>query len=534
MGVFIKLDIIPDKIDPNEWESVYEESLLLLNSYCFMDRIVDNEKYGCNWVYTIGSAERILKECKNKLGWYTFGDTVTMKNAESFHLVKDLDFYLTDTEKANCSDVLFALINWRRDLGEDVKKFVVNSAEIFDSKTQGYPYHTYILAIACLIESRFPKYAVVSGDISKGQMQKAIEWANGILKKPIYLTQRSDNEKLLHRIKETLSNEFSALKAFMELAINPKGIELGDFIRQNFTAETILKYNTMQLSQYKIEMIGFHDQLTEYFELGYDLGTACDICVLNENGCRFNPVDFMKEVLEFVNVNDEENKEDIIRLAINDPASGEPETIPSLFGKMFLRMAGYKGRVTHFLAFDDLMKICKEKFGDLCDVEKVLNDGLDMKRTSEEKEPWDELLSKMGNSSERREQTNITEEYDIDDWEDLILWDTRKTIHPQLIVGLKKIKDFVENTILKDEAHINKVNSYTDLEKMRLLISVNRYFYLSKKTWDYIENNIKSESILNRILAILEIKADGKINNTLCEAILNNLELFKFLWEALE
>ena len=41
MGVMIELDIVPEKIDAAEWERVYEETLILLNEYSFMDKIVD-------------------------------------------------------------------------------------------------------------------------------------------------------------------------------------------------------------------------------------------------------------------------------------------------------------------------------------------------------------------------------------------------------------------------------------------------------------------------------------------------------------
>jgi len=236
MGVYIRLSIIPDAINIDAWERVYEESLELINAYLFLDRIVDTEIYGCNWVYTDRTKERPLEGYDGLLGWYTFGDCVTHNYAEAFSLLRDLDYYRKiqkrrcehvnandrggdgDCYKSICNEILCSLYNWS---GNDMNnRITTNVTDIFDSKTQGYPYHQYILAIACLIESRFPKYAAVHGDISKGQMQSAIDWANGILKKPIQITDRADNERLLKRIKDVINDEYYVLEAFMGLTVN--------------------------------------------------------------------------------------------------------------------------------------------------------------------------------------------------------------------------------------------------------------------------------------------------------------------------
>ena len=87
---------------------------------------------------------------------------------------------------------------------ESVKDLEIAYGHIFDAKTQGYDYHNYILAIALLIESRFPLQAVVHGEISKGQMRKAAEWANTLLEHPIRVSDRAEDEKLYQRLKREI------------------------------------------------------------------------------------------------------------------------------------------------------------------------------------------------------------------------------------------------------------------------------------------------------------------------------------------
>ena len=46
---------------------------------------------------------------------------------------------------------------------------------LWDAKTQGEPYHMYLLAIACLIEDRLGDKAFVRGDITLGQGRKTVD-----------------------------------------------------------------------------------------------------------------------------------------------------------------------------------------------------------------------------------------------------------------------------------------------------------------------------------------------------------------------
>ena len=39
MGIFIDLKIIPQRIAPDKWKRVYQETLHLIDHYAFMDRI---------------------------------------------------------------------------------------------------------------------------------------------------------------------------------------------------------------------------------------------------------------------------------------------------------------------------------------------------------------------------------------------------------------------------------------------------------------------------------------------------------------
>ncbi|HKY41315.1 MAG TPA: hypothetical protein VJN18_35525, partial [Polyangiaceae bacterium] len=46
---------------------------------------------------------------------------------------------------------------------------------LFGNKTQSQPYHTLIVAVATLVENRFPGVAVVTGDLSRRDGQDACD-----------------------------------------------------------------------------------------------------------------------------------------------------------------------------------------------------------------------------------------------------------------------------------------------------------------------------------------------------------------------
>ncbi|MCK8824104.1 hypothetical protein [Fuchsiella alkaliacetigena] len=521
MGVMIKLDIVPEKIDAAEWESVYEETLILLNEYSFMDKIVDKEKYNYKWIYTQQSKEREL--VSGRLGWYTFGDMIRMKNAENFMLIRDLSYYEDFTKEANCDEVLISLINWQSQMTEEIQSLTVNTRSVFNSKTQGYPYHMYILAIACLIESRFPKYACVSGDVTKAQMQKAIEWANSILEKPIEISERANNEKLLQRLTAYLTDQYSQLSAFLYLTINQKNKELGDFITNHFSQAAIKRYYSEWSKRYKVTQVGFSNSLEEYLKLGFDLEMLCNICILDEDSCNYDPTAFIKKVLKFVDKN-ERTTQDGIDVGINSPDSAAPETVPSLFGKIFLQMSGLSSHVEIDTTVEELKEVFKRKLGHLCDVEEIFEEVLSVDAEAEA-EINNQILELL---AERGEEQSKKQEYDIEEVEELILWEPGQTIWPEIEEFLEKIKETIEEIVAESEVDFA---DYSKSEKMRLLMEYNKYFYLSKNTWDFIEASLDNEYIYSRVLALLRIKADNKTTNRACKSILNNLDLFNYLWE---
>lgn len=289
MGIFIKLEIVPNKISKTNWEATYLEAIQLIRAYPFLDIVSDSSMYDCKWVYADGSSERPIPYCDNHVGFRMIGDLRTMERAESFELIRDFDYYLNlirNRPNQQCEDVLSYYLDEFLDL-----------LSVFDSKTQGYDYHQPILAIACLFEDRLQPYALVHGDISRGQMEEAIQWANGILNKPIQLSKRANNEVLLQRIKKITLDGNVALETFMKATLNALDHQLGAFIRENFSKEAILQSYRNRIEHCKIGTLGFSDMVDEYLNLCHDLGDLCTLCIHEKNHDPEDIQSFIKQIL---------------------------------------------------------------------------------------------------------------------------------------------------------------------------------------------------------------------------------------------
>jgi hypothetical protein len=120
--------------------------------------------------------------------------------------------------------------------------------DVFSSKTQGYKYHLYILAIAMLIESRLPNKALVSGDIDYEQCVKAKKWADQFLSSPIEIPVRVDVDKLVSRTAH-FKNEIEQVQFINKWLIADQE-EKFKIIYSSFSRNTFLEWFGNELKLY--------------------------------------------------------------------------------------------------------------------------------------------------------------------------------------------------------------------------------------------------------------------------------------------
>jgi hypothetical protein len=523
MGIFIKLDTVPANISKKSWDLAYKEAAQLIQAYPFLDIVSDRASYDCVWNYADRPEERRIPYCNNQIGFRLCGDLVTMETAESFELIKNLGYYNDRGSNNSCKDALEIY-------GENTQEIVA----VFDGKTQGYDYHKYILAITCLFESRLTPYAIVSGDISRGQMEDAIAWANGILERPIQISDRANNQLLLARIKKITADGLASLRMFMEATLNEKDHYLGKFIKMSFHKQTIINYYTERIESCKIGTFGFLDVISEYLDLGNDLEDLCSICITKTTTTE-DIKWFIRKILS-LNLHVEADNQDKynqkyvdeqLSFQADKPASKTPDTVGSLFAKIFLKMeTGNQRQPSIYIPLDKIRQVFKEKFSDFNNMDGFIDDYLAKMRSPEEAPAKN--LPDLPLFENQLSSTTSIEKYDIETLHELILWQPGFTIRPQLEEFILQLKAFIEKDLTEFMEPLKRLKEKE--HRMEYLIRCNQYFYLSKKSWDYIAQQLDDLNVFARLAKIMSIKASEVNINRLCLSLLNNVMLFeKFL-----
>ena len=547
MGIIINLTIHPHSISEKAWRSVYDETLDLIAAYPFADRTSDAERfrsYGLHQSYYIRTMERDLSRyasgCRcsdghEHIGWAIDGSLSTWETAESFLLYRDLLHYREWSNMRPSQGHKDALRSLLRDNYEALEQFHNDSYLLFDAKTQGYDYHLYVLAIACLIESRLAPLAIVHGDISKGQCLKAIEWANKFLKKPITAPDRFDDEKLLGRLRKFLPDGIQLLKAFFETTQSKEDLMLGEFIRKNFDEKAIYTYFLEDMNRYAPGTFGASDSFQQYLEMGFGIDNLCKICVSDKNGPQYDPMIFIKQLMKTEIYKPAKDTEDVTQFAASDPAAEDSDTVYSLFGKMFMKMAGMSNvRTKAYVPLEDLISILKWNLPSI-NVEAEIAERL-AQATQEDKKHEERLSALLGRVRETDDDAgqdnecgkdglnlNDDEEYDITDYESLIFYERNDRIHPSIMKSIATLQEFVQKN---REPVPTEIEQKGTTEKLALLVR-NCRFVLPKEIWDFLEDNISNADIYETYLIVFCINAEEIKFHAFIRAFLFNRILFQ-------
>lgn len=110
---------------------------------------------------------------------------------------------------------------------------------MWGAKTQGEPYHVYLLAVAALIEARLGTKAFTYGDVTRGQFRKAVEIANQYLDEPIELPDRCHMDRLLKRVAQLPLSPHEQLAVFEQFFLGTQDAKFGEYMRQMFSDDVI-------------------------------------------------------------------------------------------------------------------------------------------------------------------------------------------------------------------------------------------------------------------------------------------------------
>ena len=526
MGVYVYIDL-SKSITKEEWTSVYNESLELLKVFPFAER--QRKKIDTNEVVCLTRTKERKSENGNgaQMKWIACGDMETLECGEEFVVRKNL----IDEYNPHAGDALLALVPNCTNHSFEEEKF--NQTYRLSAKTQGRKYHLYLLCLACMMESRLQDKAIVSGDISKGQLELAVELANSKLKSPVTLPSRCDMNKLYTRISKLDIPNVEKILTFVYLYLGQKNDEFGNFIREKFPSKTCYEFLTYKLNSCRVGTYGFSEHLKELLVLGFDLREICRAIDFakkfpsNDDSVEIRCKKFIDEIMDTKLYLREKNTEDIL-------ADSPDDIVPPSVEKQFAQIAFMGARnkkVERYIPIDQLRLILREELKNYSATEKYIDEYLNAEAKEKDKsndvsDRFMETLKKI-----EAEQESLQEKYNIYAFEQFLHYKRNDSVTPSLLKNIKS--GFKSLKTLLEENSFKELQMKTAEELCEWIVKRNSYLLLRDTDWEKIFKNIKEnpQSFERYYLSVMIPLNDGDIKWFIYSLVLND-DFYAFLCKA--
>jgi hypothetical protein len=541
MGIFIHLDISKSVTKP-EWEAVYEETLHLIRNLPLAERR-QVDVHGVDTVCLIKTEEHDFPPawsyCNKRIGWAADGDLETLKTAEEYFLPRDL---IGDNAiEENSGDAMLgacpAYLNY--DWKDERFAHVYHR---WGRKTQGEPYHIYLLAVACLIEARLGTKAFVYGDITRGQCKKAVEIANKFLDRKIEMPDRCYADRLMRRVNALELSESEKLDIFEVFYLGTKDAVFGENLRQYFSKKKLNDYWRSKFKNLKIGTIGFDEKVSEYLLCGFEIDKLCKFVNFKDDDGNMLYEKFVTRIMDTKLHLKEKNCADPLKI---DQEEERPYSIWTLFAQFGFAGAQNK-KVDRYIPIEEVRAALRKGLEDKFDVDAVIDEYL--KNESEQieinlkdKDVTEEqvLLAAKQDAAETfgqlmdRKRTELAEsyaEYDINEFEELMRYEKGDTICPGLADSLGESRKFLDGIL--GEPEFAELSNEPVEEKFKWIVSQNRYVLIKKADWEQIYKNLEGEpDSFARYYSLM--RADAQTNDLLLlvRALMVNDELYIYTRE---
>ena len=538
MGIFIHMSI-SKSVTVSEWKSVYEETLKLVEALPFAEK----RKVKCKGIETVCLVRTKEREVtyswyneKSRTGWIVDGDYETMCIAEEYSLFRD--FIKVEDIVEDAKDAMWGIFPAYLDSfsHEDVR-----CGQIFDiwgAKTQGEPYHMYLLAVACLIEARLGEKAFVYGDITRGQCKEAVEIANQYLDVPICVPDRCDYRRFQKRVSKLEISEKERLEVFQALYLGTKDAECGQYLRETYSEEVYNEYWKDKFENCFIYTRTFNRAIREYLVQDFNFRTLCRLVDYNDENGIPQYDEFVKRIMDAKLHIKNKNCGDFLQIDQEDTA---PYSIYSLFAQIAFMGAENK-KIDRYIPLEELRESLVCELGDKCDVNHIIEEYLQKEQREEEIKISKDITSEQlktfceQDASEafnqvmeikREDIIENYEKYDINTYEELIFYKTDNRIEPDLQEALTKSFAFY-NSLLKEDVY-KELMKQSAKRRCQWLVEENTQLLIRDKDWNKIFTDIENnEMAFARYYSMVRVKLTNKDLVDMIKAIILNDELFEY------
>lgn len=335
MGLNIFLHTVPS-FPPEQWEALWDESTAILEAFPvpLCRWLEEDSAYGKRLVISTRLIEN--DAAGNPVSWTVSGDLVSGKMAEKATLPRILENHHCPSD----DDPLWLDSNSIDKDGDWV--FNEFGGElIFGGKTQGFPFHNAVLAVAMLIESRFPGKVFAHGDFNLQSCEAVRDWLAEILDEPVQLPAAVDPANLWNRLEGLFDDSDVLLRRFRAAFQGSATREARWLFKQS--RETAMKIYAANLAGYnEINQIGASSIIQSVLESTQHLDTVFELisqaCHQTDNDrSGFDDENLLRQLCRHHVTTSEFEDEELRRL------TGYLQTdctIEETFSRLFFQMAG--------------------------------------------------------------------------------------------------------------------------------------------------------------------------------------------------
>lgn len=541
MGIFIHLDV-SKAVTKEEWHQVYEETLHLVKAFS----LAEIRKIPCNGIDAlclVPTAEREERYGRNnekkRIGWNATGDYETTRIAEDYYLPRDL--VQNNKFDSDAGDALMGVLPAYMDYDDKEARFDC-VYHLWGGKTQGEPYHIYILAIACLIEARLGEKAFVYGDITRGQCKYAVKLANAYLDKPIDVPDRCHMERLQKRAARLPLSEREQLAVFKRFYLGTQDAAFGEYMRSAYSETARNAYWKERFEHSTIGTLGFDDVIHEYLLEGFDLQNLCHLVnYTNQDG----EPQYEKFVVRIMDAKLHVKVKNCADALAIDQEESQPYSVATLFAQ-FLFAGAKNKKVNRYIPITEIRYALNQELADKCNVNKIIDDYL----AKEAEQTAIQLSKEGGNRSKiksaceqdpsetfnqimdikKEELTKEHETYDIVEFEDLLYYAKGHTLRPAIEESLAHSYQFYKS--LLSEAKYTQLMEESADTRCKWLLENNRNILMRDKDWKKIFADIAAhEESFSRYYPMVRVRLDHTSLIDMVKAIVLNEELYEYCQE---
>ncbi len=536
MGIFINLEI-SKSVTRKEWEDVYNETLLLVEKFPLAEWTVA-DIHGVGTYCFTKTEEHVFPSIRgNRIGWSTNADLETLNDAEEYFLPKDLveekeiDENAGDAILGACPAYLTSYI--------DDDRFD-HTYHKWGCKTQGRPYHIYLLAIACLIEARLGTKAFTYGDITRGQCRKAVDIANEYLEHKIDMPDRCYADRLMQRISKLDFSDKEKIAFFETFYLGTKDAAVGKAMRETFSKESLNDYWEKRFENQSVGTVGFDALVSEYLLLGFEIDTLCKYVNFKGSDGNMQYEKFIKLIMDAKLHLREKNCKDPLKI---DQEEEQPYGVWTLFAQLVFAGAE-NNKVDRYVPIEDLRAALKRGMDGRIDVDSIIDEYLkdeseqgkidirdnnDITREELEQavkqDPAETLCQIIENKKKALSESYAR--YDINDMNDLWRYKSGQKICPGLAEALGKSRLFLEKML--SEPRYAELSSKSTIEKYKWLVLQNQRIWIRKEDWEQIYRNLENEpESFGRYYSLMRVDVGGGELYKMVRALMINNELYDF------